>query len=175
VQLLLLAKENLPRLTDEPGLTESIYAPPIDPEWERAWRITERIILEMAKEVDRQNARFLVVTLSEGDQVHPDPRLRERRCETLGVPDLFYPEQRIGEWAKRSGIEVYCLAPPMLEYVDSTGTFLHGFERNLGFGHWNEAGHTLAAELMADYLQTEPVPPSHPAGEEKTIPADGAR
>ena len=42
---------------------------------------------------------------------------------------------------------------PMQRQADATGVFLHGFRNTKpGFGHWNQAGHALAASLIARHL-----------------------
>ena len=41
----------------------------------------------------------------------------------------------------------------MQRRADATGAYLYGFRNTrLGFGHWNEAGHALGAELIARHL-----------------------
>ena len=45
------------------------------------------------------------------------------------------------------------LNPEMQRRADATRVFLHGFKNSTpGFGHWNENGHALAAELIAARL-----------------------
>jgi hypothetical protein len=134
-------------------LSNFIYFEPSTPEWREAWEMTERLLSLIKDEVKQRGAKLHVVSLSNGIQVHPDaglPRDFERR---LGVPDLFYPERRIGDWAKRGGIPVLLLAPSMQQHADMSGQHLHGFPNTrMGEGHWNAAGHELASRLIADHL-----------------------
>jgi len=45
----------------------------------------------------------------------------------------------------------------MQREADAKHVFLHGFQNTkAGFGHWNEAGHALAAELIAQDLCRKP-------------------
>ena len=88
-------------LFDQSEFAKSIYRPPADLKWQKAWQITERIITEMAKEASQNNARFLIVTLSNAIQAHPDPQVREQRCRELHVQNLFYPEERISSLAEQ--------------------------------------------------------------------------
>jgi hypothetical protein len=85
--------------------------------------------------------------------VYPDRALRKRYAEVLGIDDLFYPETRLLRLARENGIDAVGLGPEMQRYADATGSFLHGFPNSKpGFGHWNEAGHALAASLIARHL-----------------------
>jgi hypothetical protein len=69
------------------------------------------------------------------------------------VSDLFYPDSRIEQLGRRAGFPVLNLAPQFQAYADQHHVFLHGFDNaKLGEGHWNEAGHRLAGELMAGRL-----------------------
>jgi hypothetical protein len=71
----------------------------------------------------------------------------------VGVADLFYPDRRIQALGEREGFVVLSLSRPFQAYADDRGVFLHGFENTaLGKGHWNEAGHRLAGELIAKRL-----------------------
>ncbi len=133
----------------ELGLDDMVYREPADPVWKDAWRVTEGLIETMDNDVRARGALFLVVTLSNGIQVHPDPALRAAYARRIGVPDLFYPERRIRALCDRKGIPVLCLAPPFGEYAQTRKVFLHGFGANLGGGHWNREGHRLAGTLIA--------------------------
>jgi hypothetical protein len=113
--------------------------------------VTEGIIVQMRNEVREKNADFLVVTLTNGDQVHPDPEQRRAAAQSLGVPDLLYPERRINSLGNREGIPVLNLAQPFAAYAEQHKVFLHGF-KNDGSGHWNAEGHHLAGKLIAEKI-----------------------
>lgn len=130
-----------------------IFSDPADPAWQAAWKVTERLIATMADEVESHGAEFLVVMLTTGLQVYPDGQRREEMMREVGVADLFYPDQRIQALGEREGFAVLSLGRPFQTYADERGVFLHGFENTaLGKGHWNEAGHRLAGELIAQRL-----------------------
>ena len=134
----------------EPGLLDDIYSDPGTPEWMEAWRLTEDLVVRMRDEVVEHNAAFIVVTLSNGIQVHPDSTVRERFKKSLGIADLFYPDMRIKSLGAHKGFPVINLAPLMWVYARENQIFLHGFENTmLGIGHWNDAGHRLAGQLIA--------------------------
>ncbi len=136
----------------ELGLDDLVYREPADPRWIDAWRVTERLIEAMDDEVRARGASFLVVTLSNGIQVHPDPALRRAYAERIGVADLFYPERRIRALCDRKGIPVLSLAPLFREHAETHNVYLHGLGANVGAGHWNRDGHGLAGRLIAQAI-----------------------
>jgi hypothetical protein len=129
-----------------------IYREPTDPAWRAAWELTDRLVLAIRDEATRRGARFAVVTLTNGVQVHPDPGVSGRVKERLGVPDLDYPDRRLRELGDREGFGVLNLAPQARRFAEANRVFLHGFEPNLGTGHWNAQGHKLAGQLIASWL-----------------------
>ena len=44
------------------------------------------------------------------------------------------------------------LAPELQAYADKNKVFLHGFGANIGNGHWNQLGHRVAGEMIAQKL-----------------------
>jgi hypothetical protein len=94
----------------------------------------------------------LVVTLSNGIQVLPDPAARAAFMRRVGSTDIFYPDKRLKSLGEREGFTVFNLAPDLQAYADEHKAFLHGFGKDLGNGHWNQLGHRVAGELLADKL-----------------------
>jgi lysophospholipase L1-like esterase len=137
----------------EPGIADQVFAPPAGGPWEQAWQVTEKLIEAMHAEVRARGAAFLAVVLTSGVAVHPDAALRQRYAQTLGVADLSYPERRIARLGAAKGFGVVALGEPLRRHAERTGEFLHGFENTQrGFGHWNAAGHSAAAALVAARL-----------------------
>jgi hypothetical protein len=134
------------------GLDDQIYLEPADPAWNDAWQLTEAIISQIAHEVGSRGADFLLVVLSNPIQVHPDPDIEQELLDRLGVEDLFHAERRLTALGEQQGFPVITLAPLIRERARTTGTMFHGFGDQLGQGHWNQAGHQLAGELIAARL-----------------------
>jgi hypothetical protein len=127
------------------------YLEPQEPLWTDAWQVTEDLIAQMHSEVREKMADFLLVTLSNPDQVHPDTRHRQQVAEELGVRDLLYPDRHIASWAEQHAIPVFSLVHPMAAYAEEHQVFLHGFSNTaIGDGHWNAEGHRLAGHLIAN-------------------------
>jgi lysophospholipase L1-like esterase len=137
----------------EPGLDEKVFREPVDTAWREAWEVTDRLVQATADETAAHHARFLLVVLSTPGTVYPDAKLRASYARRLGVKSLLYPEERLQRVGQQHGFDVLALAPEMQLRADASGAFFHGFDNTKpGFGHWNEAGHALAAELIADRL-----------------------
>jgi hypothetical protein len=137
----------------EPGLDYQVFVPPSTAVWEDAWWVTEALITEIWREVNSHSAGLLVVSLTSGIQVHPEPAVRSEFAESLSVRELNYPERRLAKYAAREGPPFLALLYPFLDHVERTGEYLHGFENaELGSGHWNQRGHQLGGELIADRI-----------------------
>ena len=137
----------------ELGLDNVIYGPPQNADWEAAWKVTEKLLIAINQNVQQHGAQFLAVTATVGTQVYPDPAWRARYEKKLAVTDLFYPDRRIHDVGARAGFPVLNLAPAFQSFADEHHVYLHGFANTkLGMGHWNEAGHHLAGQLIADRL-----------------------
>lgn len=136
----------------ESGIAEQALAPPADADWREAWSVTEKLIEAMHEET-AERARFVVAVLPGGATVYPDAAQRASYAAALGLGDFLYAERRIAAMGRASGFEVLGLAAPMQRHADRTGEHLHGFANTRpGFGHWNVAGHRVAADLLAQHL-----------------------
>ena len=140
----------------EPGMFMGVYREPSDEVWKEAWQVTEAVLLQMRDEVARKGARLYVVALSNDIQVHPDESVRNKFARCPGIADVFYPDKRLEKFCQSHGIPVLLLAPSFQKYAARHHIFLHGFHtlfRNtLGSGHWNQNGHRLAGETIAEWL-----------------------
>jgi hypothetical protein len=148
------------------GLYQQIFLEPRSDEWREAWEVTERLIQTIHQEVEAKGAKFLLVSLSVGIQVDPRADVRAKFAHELGVPDLFYTDKRIEELAKRDNIDAVILAPAMLRYAEAHNTYLHGFSNTqMGVGHWNENGHRVGAEMVAEHMcdANKTIPPTQTA------------
>jgi len=150
-------KSDLFARSEELGTDNLVYLEPNNAVWNDAWRITEGLIVQMRDEVTRGGAKFVVVTLSNGPQVLPDPKARESFKSRFGITDLFYPDNRINALGTREGFAVITLAPDLQEFAEHNNVFLHGFARDLGNGHWNVTGNRVAGELIAKKICAGPL------------------
>jgi len=141
------------RPVGEAGLDNQIFRDPPEQKWEDAWRLTERLILELKQTAASARAEFAVVIVSIGIQVHPDKAAREAFARRLGVKDLSYPERRLMQFGERTNTPVISLVPELQRHAERSHVYLHGFTNtSLGSGHWNEAGHAAAADIIGARL-----------------------
>ena len=138
--------------TGDVDIEDQAYMEPKDPTWNEAWQVTEALLSRMNKEVNEHGARFLVVTVTSGPQVNPDPLARQAFMSRLKTQDLFYVERRIETVSQREHFPVLALAPVFVKYASDHQTALHGFGAQLNLGHWNAEGHRLAGETIAETL-----------------------
>ena len=134
---------------DEPGIENAVYKQPNDPVWNDAWRVTEGLIAQMRDEATSRNARLVVVILSHGIQVYPDPKVRQNFINRYGISDLFYPDHQFEKICEREHVPAIILAPRLQDYAERNKAYLHGFGSDIGNGHWNQLGHRIAGELIA--------------------------
>jgi hypothetical protein len=140
-----------PNKSYEIGLFDEEFLEPKDEIWKEAWRVNDAILAEMNKEVLRAGARFVLVTLTTPIQIDPDVAKREQLQRSLGVSDLFYTERRLRQLGQKLGFPVITLAERLQDAATRSGDYLHGFENSgMGRGHWNERGHQLVAEILAE-------------------------
>lgn len=148
-----IRQANAARAAFEPSLQPLVLAPPRGPLLDEAWRVTEQLVAMSADQARSHGAEFLLVTVSAAIQVHPDAAVRAGLQARLGAADLFYPDRRLVEFARRRGIDALALAPAMQAIAEAGQVHLHGFAHSgLGRGHWNADGHRVAAELIAAHL-----------------------
>lgn len=153
IRVAMAAAKDRAEKTGLENLEYDIYAPPRLPAMQDAWKVTEGLLLVMRDEVKAHGAAFHVVTLATRPQVIPDDAKRMELMKMLGVNDLEYADRRIREFGEREGIEVTNLAPALAAYADEHKLYLNGFHPgNFGAGHWNETGHRVAGEAIAEDL-----------------------
>lgn len=149
------------RVRDEAGSTLpasfQIYAERPDSLWSLAWTLSERLIVATRDEATRQGAGFVLVSISNGVQETEQARARWPGWKDWrGRPGLSLdqPERRLERLSREHGIEYLPLLEAFREDQARTGRPLH-IEWT---GHWNAAGHALAARTLAGPLREHLLP-----------------
>jgi hypothetical protein len=137
----------------EVGIDDAVYTEPQFSQWRDAWALTERLLAQLRDEVRASGATLMVISLSSGIQVHPDPAVRAEFVRARDIKDIFYPNHRIEKVAAQLGLRSILLGPSFLEAAERDRAYFHGFPNTrMGAGHWNEAGNLMAAEVVAARL-----------------------
>src|SRR5690606_36117632 len=112
-------------------------------------------------ETVRESGRtFVLVTLSNAPQI--DGQVQAELREAYGLPFNFErPDRIIEEIALDAGIIHLPLTPIFREHRRSGGGVLHGVG-DRDSGHWNEAGHDLAARSIDEFLRERRIAPATP-------------
>lgn len=121
-------------------------------EWEEAWKLTKILMLELAKETRKRNARLVVISIPLKAQVYPDvwnTGLSERDMNPHDW-DLDKPDRVLAEFLREADIPFLPLLPHFREAASDHPALY--FNRD---GHWNQHGHELTAELIYSWLLEE--------------------
>ena len=140
-----------------------VYGDPLDPEWELAWRITEKILTQFAIIVANDGAKFMVVIPPVFYRTDRDWRQRFTR-EVGAVPESFNPEkteERLQEIASRNHITLDFLAAYMLAFRDAHRLQWPYFSFTCD-PHWSALGHQVAAEAIVQKLEAHRLLPPPP-------------
>jgi len=116
-----------------------------------AVEVTERLFVEMNKSIvydDR--ARFAIIIGSYSSQVNwiATSEWSEWSANTF-LPDT---DQLMEDFAEREDLHHLNLVPILRKYSSEHQEIIHGCDENGGSGHWNELGHTIAANEVYDFL-----------------------
>jgi hypothetical protein len=127
---------------------------PANPELKDAIEVAQALLLAMRDEAASRHAELWLFTLDTPEQVEPDPGLRARFLNKIGVDTLFKTDRLVSDFATRNGILNLALAPELARFATEKSVVLHGFKgtpRNSG--HLNEIGHMVAGHLIAQRLR----------------------
>ncbi|NQV27225.1 MAG: SGNH/GDSL hydrolase family protein [Rhodopirellula sp.] len=143
---------------DRVGLDDQCFRPPENDDWQHAWKLTERLIVEMNQEVVDHGSRFAMTVVTSGIQVNSDAKKRQDYCKRLGVTDLNYADTRLRKLGERADFPVIVLSEDLRAYDEEHQVNAHGFSNTQpGEGHWNATGHREAARICArELLRTWP-------------------
>jgi hypothetical protein len=158
--LLRQARREAARRTGPLDNDESVYAEEAGPVWREAWDVTEAILDRFVRETAARGSRFALVSIGTSEQVEED--LGRAVLARGPGRDLDRPDRRLQATAARLGIPGLLLAPGLRAAEASGSGYLYGFGA-VRRGHWNAAGHRVAAGLIERFLDEQglasPPPP----------------
>ncbi len=149
---------------------EDVFAIAPGEEVRRGWEMTGHLLDAIADRVDEAGARLVLVGIPARFQV--DDALWHAFAARAGLEedrfDRRLPERRLGEWAQRRGV-AYVPLLDALRASNVDNSFYYD-----GDGHFNAAGHDLAARVILDAIEDLAYAdaPVSPAGDLPASPPD---
>ncbi len=140
-----------------------MYGDPLDPEWEQAWLITEKVLTQFATTIANDEAKFIVLTPTAFYTSDPDWKHRFTK-EVGGIPQSFNPDkvdERLQAIANRNHITLDFLAPYMQAYRDAHKLKWPYFSFTCD-PHYSALGHQVAAEAIVQKLEEHRLLPAPP-------------
>jgi lysophospholipase L1-like esterase len=127
---------------------------PLDPEWQQAWLVTEKVLAGMRDMVEADGAKFVVIPWTNFSDVDPD--WRQRLTKQFGsVPPEMVPaklDERLQRIADRRKITMEFLAPAMQSYRDQHRLQWPYFSLPCD-PHFSALGHQVVAGAIVQLLE----------------------
>ena len=128
---------------------------PYPPEWREAWDTTLSMIERIRDLSEKSEARFLLM-IAYSAQIKG--MLSDRLAPGQpGQWDLSRPSRMITEYCAEQGIDSIDLEPILTAFQEKTGDrYYWKYD-----AHWNEKGHQVVAEALAERIEDMLSPPPH--------------
>ncbi len=125
-----------------------VYDEIYDQDYQDAWAITKKLILETRKETEESGAKYILVALSNNEQVHQNIRdvlMKTYPAMKTANLDFEKPDKILQVFCKEEKIDCLFMLPFYKNYVvEHPGETTH----NRLEGHWNQTGTDLAAQFL---------------------------
>lgn len=138
-------------MSDDVPVDYWVFAQQPPPEWQDAWARTEGLLAALHQAVTADGAALVIMIVTAREQIYADAwaQLQATYPAMQRVAwDLDGPERRVLDWCARNDVPCVPLSPAFRGARDESPPLHWHFD-----GHWTPAGHTLAAQTMADALQ----------------------
>jgi hypothetical protein len=139
-----------------PQLQYMVFQKEYGPELERAWRVTENLMLLLKEEVENQGSKLAVFSIPFREQIEED--LWRSKLSRSGMEkrewDLNKPDRILSEVLNYAGIPFLQLVPHFRKAAEGSALY-HAMDKNGRDGHWNVDGHRLAGQVIYDWLVEE--------------------
>jgi hypothetical protein len=137
--------------TQRPDDEFRIFKKNLDPDYRNAWKLTERILIELKKETDTIGSRFLVFLVPDRSAI--EPRVWKRALAQYGLDASEWDSTQVG-----NELKAIC-DRNRIDYLDPTNRFIDERRRNgqkeayfPGDRHWNAVGHAIVANVLFDAI-----------------------
>lgn len=138
------------------------YGDPLDPEWQSAWSVTEKVLTLLKNTVESDGSRFLVVVPPSFHDLDPDWRARFSKAEGKIPPEMKVATfaERLKAIAERNDIAMSFLTPYFISYRDAHHLNWPYFSLSCD-PHYSAMGHEVMAEAILDRLEASHLLPAH--------------
>ncbi|MGA8868988.1 MAG: SGNH/GDSL hydrolase family protein [Candidatus Sulfotelmatobacter sp.] len=127
---------------------------PLDPDWQKAWTVTGKVMARFRDTVEADHARFVLIPWSNFSDI--DSQWRERLTRQFGsLPPQLAPQRfdpRVQAMAQRENITIGSLTPYLQAYRDSHHLQWPYFSLTCD-PHFSAMGHEVAAGAIIPVLQ----------------------
>ena len=108
----------------------------------------------MNEQATQHGVCFVVATIASAAQVHPDRATGDMFGQSMRDIDIFYPDKLVSRFLARGKVMVVTLGPTMRKMAEEKEIYFHGAGDRIGQGHWNDLGHQVAGQILAQSLPT---------------------
>lgn len=134
-----------------------LYCPARTKVWQDAWKITEKALVDLKREVEPEASNFLVVTVPDSEFIKPSDTWEKELKREMGLREIpkdfdpLYPTRRLRNICRRHNILFLELEPYFQRYRDKFNLKYPYFSYRCD-PHFNPLGHFLVSYVVARYL-----------------------
>jgi hypothetical protein len=131
-----------------------VYGDPLDPDWQEAWTVTEKVLTLLKNTVEADGSKFLVVVPPIFSDIDPDWRMRFIKSEGKIPPQMNVAtfDQRLQAIAQRNNIPMDFLKPYFAAYRDAHHLKWPYFSLSCD-PHYSAIGHEVGGEAILQRLR----------------------
>ncbi|GEM_PF-2533892 len=143
------------------GVEWGVYGDPLDPQWQQAWTVTDRVLTLFKNTVEADGSKFAVVVPPKFFDIDPGWRQRFIKQEGKIPPEMRVStfDERLKEIGARNDIPMDFLKPYFIHYRDAHHLQWPYFSLPCD-PHYSPLGHEVAAEAILQSLQEDHLVPS---------------
>lgn len=134
------------KLRDDDVPYDKIFNRIYDEETEKAWLLTQALIVKIANTASTNDAEFLLVEIP----THPEYGKRDQSLNTDEIYDFSKPRRILNDFANKNNIQYLDLLP-LFEDIGSVSFKDVSWPHD---GHFNQKGHELTAQFIHNYIIT---------------------
>jgi hypothetical protein len=131
-----------------------VYLPAKRKEWKEGWLITEKALLDLKQEIEKDGGRLVVFIIPGWCTTVRDTKEIKKVTGFTELPegfDLDYPVNLSKDFMAKQSMHFLSLRPYLLEYRDKFNLEFPFFSYRCE-PHWNPLGHFIISHIVAKYL-----------------------